>query len=79
MCVCVFFAYFKSSDMSFVEVDGNADDIASPEDVANGNYELQVYLLSASRHFSYSPQHDLSQQNSNTHETSFLNTVQNKL
>lgn len=34
-------AFDTSSDMSFVEVDGNADDIASPEDVANGNYELQ--------------------------------------
>lgn len=31
------------NNMRFVEVDGHGKDIASPEDVAKGDYELQVY------------------------------------
>ena len=33
-----------NDDLSFVEVGRNRNDIATPEDVSNGNYELQVLL-----------------------------------
>ena len=35
-----------TDSLSFVEVDSsNQNDIATPEDVSNGNYELQVLLI----------------------------------